>query len=176
MLYARLRRMSSTNKAKKYLAAQYEDLQITRGDGPYVFAADGRRYIDFVMGWCVGNLGWGMDTIRDKINATNHAPYVHPELLYRPWVDVAALLAELTPGELQLSYRATGGTEAVEIALQVSGVFGPQRLSLHRGQLPRQLDRDSQHWRVRRSEPPFCAALQMPQDQATAQCTGFGPG
>ena len=87
------------------------------------FAADGRQYIDFVMGWCIGNLGWGMETIRDKINATNHAPYVHPELLYRPWVDVAALLAELTPGELQLSYRATGGTEAVEIALQVAAAF-----------------------------------------------------
>ena len=41
-------------------------------------------------------------------------------LLYGPWVELAALLAELTPGKLRKSFRATGGTEAVEIALQLA--------------------------------------------------------
>src|SRR5258706_13775072 len=35
-----------------------EDLQIARSSGSFLFDARGRRYIDFVMGWCVGNFGW----------------------------------------------------------------------------------------------------------------------
>ena len=49
--------------------------------------------------------------------------YVNPSFLYRPWVDVAELLAELTPGELTRSFRAVGGTEAVEIALQIARAY-----------------------------------------------------
>jgi 4-aminobutyrate aminotransferase-like enzyme len=46
--------------------------------------------------------------------------YVHPSHLYGPRTELARQLAEITPGRLQRSYRATGGTEAVEIALQLA--------------------------------------------------------
>jgi adenosylmethionine-8-amino-7-oxononanoate aminotransferase len=45
---------------------------------------------------------------------------VYPEYLYRPWVELAQLLAEITPGKLEKTYRATGGSEAVDIALQIA--------------------------------------------------------
>ena len=32
------------------------ELQVSRAIGSYVFNARGRKYIDFVSGWCVGNL------------------------------------------------------------------------------------------------------------------------
>ena len=51
---------------------------------------------------------------------SRHPDYVLPSCLYGPWVELAALLAELTPGKLRKSFRATGGTEAVEIALQLA--------------------------------------------------------
>ena len=45
---------------------------------------------------------------------------MYPGHLYAPWVKLAELLADITPGKLQKSFRATGGTEAVDIALQAA--------------------------------------------------------
>jgi glutamate-1-semialdehyde aminotransferase len=42
------------------LATQAEPgaVEIANAAGDYVTDADGKRYIDLAMGWCVGNLGW----------------------------------------------------------------------------------------------------------------------
>jgi acetylornithine/succinyldiaminopimelate/putrescine aminotransferase len=113
--------MNVKQTTQRYLSsgAEVEDLQITRADGAYIFDARGRKYIDFVAGWCVGNLGWNVDGIKRGVRG-RRPDYVYPELLYAPWAELAKLLASIAPGELQRSYRATGGTEAVEIAMQVA--------------------------------------------------------
>ena len=41
-----------------------EDLVVGNSADSNLTDARGRRYIDFMMGWCVGNLGWGNTTIR----------------------------------------------------------------------------------------------------------------
>jgi adenosylmethionine-8-amino-7-oxononanoate aminotransferase len=97
-----------------------EDLHLVSAEGSVLFDAQGRRYVDFVMGWCVGNLGWGHQDIREAIRRSKSPAYVHPSLFYEPWVELAELLATITPGELKKSFRATGGTEAVEIAMQIA--------------------------------------------------------
>ncbi|HEU4521331.1 MAG TPA: aspartate aminotransferase family protein, partial [Thermoanaerobaculia bacterium] len=79
----------------------------------------GKRYIDFVSGWCVGNFGWSNSEITRKPRR-RRPDYVNPEYIYRPWVELAQLLAEIAPGKLEKTYRATGGSEAVDIALQVA--------------------------------------------------------
>lgn len=43
--------------------------------------------------------------------------------LYRPWLQLAETLAHLTSGKLAVSYRATGGTESVEGALQIAMAY-----------------------------------------------------
>jgi len=96
------------------------DLQITRSQGSYLYDDQGKKYIDFVAGWCVGNIGWEVKEVCDTINKFNGPTYVDPYYLYEPWVVLAKLLAEIAPGDLQVSFRATGGTEAVEIALQAA--------------------------------------------------------
>lgn len=45
---------------------------------------------------------------------------MNPAYLYASWAELAELLAKITPGKLTKSFRATGGTEAVEIALQAA--------------------------------------------------------
>jgi acetylornithine/succinyldiaminopimelate/putrescine aminotransferase len=35
------------------------ELEVSRTESSFVFDAKGKRYIDFMMGWCVGNFGWG---------------------------------------------------------------------------------------------------------------------
>lgn len=106
---------------RKYLGRESdaEDLHVTRTRGAFVYDERGRRYIDFLSGWCVGNFGWDNTAIR-KSPARRRPDYVYPEYLYRPWVELAQLLAEITPGKLEKTYRATGGSEAVEIALQIA--------------------------------------------------------
>lgn len=94
-------------------------MEITRAQGSYIYDRRGRRYLDFLTGWCVGNLGWSNAEIRRALRRPR-PPYVHPGFLYRPWAELAALLASIAPGRLRVSYRATGGTEAVEVALQIA--------------------------------------------------------
>jgi adenosylmethionine-8-amino-7-oxononanoate aminotransferase len=106
---------------RKYLGRESpaQDLQVARTKGAFVYAARGRRYIDFLSGWCVGNFGWD-NTAITKSPARRRPDYVYPEYLYQPWVELAQLLAQITPGKLEKTYRATGGSEAVDIALQLA--------------------------------------------------------
>ena len=114
--------MTLKQRDRKYIGRDSEpdDLQVTRTQGNRIFDADGKSYIDFTSGWCVGNLGWGDGEIRARLRRFNGPSYVAPSSLYRPWVDLAELLAEVTPGKLTKSFRATGGSEAVDLALQAA--------------------------------------------------------
>jgi len=96
-----------------------EDVEVVRTNGCYVYDERGRRYIDFLSGWCVGNFGWSNREIAPRPRR-RRPDYINPEYLYRPWVELAQLLAEITPGKLETTYRATGGSEAVDIALQIA--------------------------------------------------------
>ena len=51
---------------KKYFGRQGEpeDVVVGHSADSYLTDARGRKYIDFMMGWCVGNLGWGNTEIR----------------------------------------------------------------------------------------------------------------
>lgn len=96
-----------------------EEVQVARTEGCYVYDARGKRYIDFLSGWCVGNFGWGNREITKRVRRSV-PDYIHPEYMYQPWVELARLLAEITPGKLEQCFRATGGSEAVDIALQIA--------------------------------------------------------
>jgi acetylornithine/succinyldiaminopimelate/putrescine aminotransferase len=114
--------MDIKQKDKQYLGRSGEPrpLVITKTKGDYVYDDKGRRYIDFYMGWCVGNVGWDVKKINDKIKKFNGPTYISPGYFYKEWADLAEILAKITPGNLVKSFRATGGTEAVEIALQAA--------------------------------------------------------
>ena len=114
--------MDVAERDRRYLAREEpaEGVQVARSEGCLVFDHHGKKYIDFTAGWCVGNLGWGNADILAAIRGFDGPAYVHPDFLYRPWSELAEALAEITPGKLRKCYRATGGSEAVEIALQVA--------------------------------------------------------
>jgi len=100
-----------------------ENIQVVRTTNEFIYDGLGKRYIDFNSGWCVGNLGWKRKEIQSKINAAKIPDYIAPGYHYRGWVDLAELLASIAPGELQKSVRATGGTEAVEAAMQIAMLY-----------------------------------------------------
>lgn len=114
--------MNVPQKDKKYLGREGSPrpLIVAKSKGSYVFDDKGKRYIDFFMGWCVGDVGWNIPEINEEIKKFEGPTYVSPKYYYEGWANLAELLAEITPPNLVKSFRATGGTEAVEIALQAS--------------------------------------------------------
>ena len=96
------------------------ELEIEYTEGSFLFDTNGKKYIDFLMGWCVGNLGWGNENIKQTIQNYKGPDYIYPGFTYEPWLELAELLASIAPGKLQTSYRTTGGTESVETAMQIA--------------------------------------------------------
>jgi adenosylmethionine-8-amino-7-oxononanoate aminotransferase len=114
--------------ADRYLGRQ-EDVELTirRASGSYVFNSRGRKYIDFLSGWCVGNLGWNHPVVTTALHRFRGPEYVYPEHGYKPWTELARRLAAAVPGQLEKSFRATGGSEAIELALQAAMLHTKRR-------------------------------------------------
>ena len=107
--------MSALARSKN--AATFE---VVRTQDCRVLAADGRSAIDFQSGWCVGNLGWSPPEIERALCDFAGPAYVYPRHRYAPWEELAGALVEIAPPGLERCFRATGGSEAVEIALQAA--------------------------------------------------------
>jgi adenosylmethionine-8-amino-7-oxononanoate aminotransferase len=95
---------------------------ITRGDGPYIWDARGKRYLDGLAGLFVVQAGHG------RVELAQAAAKQAQELAFFPlWsyahpqaVELAERLAHLAPGDLNRVFFTTGGGEAVESAWKVA--------------------------------------------------------
>jgi 4-aminobutyrate aminotransferase-like enzyme len=115
--------MTVARSERRFLARDMpSELEIARSSGSFLVDTRGRKYVDFVMGWCVGNFGWGHGDASKAIARFKGPDYVYPGYSYRRWTELAALLASIVPGTLTKCFRATGGSEAVDIALQAAMV------------------------------------------------------
>jgi len=98
---------------------------IVRGEGPYVYDANGRRYLDGLSGLFVVQAGHGRQELADA--AAKQAA----ELAYFPlWsyahptaVELADRLADLAPGDINRVFFTTGGSEAVESAWKLARAY-----------------------------------------------------
>jgi acetylornithine/succinyldiaminopimelate/putrescine aminotransferase len=106
------------------------ELQVASADRSIVTDSRGRKYVDFVMGWCVGNFGWRPAPISKAIERFKGPDYVYPGYSYAPWTELARLLASLAPRMLTTCFRATGGSEAVDLALQAAMIHTGRRAFL----------------------------------------------
>ncbi len=102
-------------------------LEVISAKGSYIYGANGRKYVDFLGGAGVGSLGWGLHEIEDAIRNFDRPAYVYPNFHYKPWNELAEMLAEMTPGKLKKSFRMTGGSEAVEAALEMAMMYTGQK-------------------------------------------------
>jgi acetylornithine/succinyldiaminopimelate/putrescine aminotransferase len=106
------------------------ELQVAATNGSILTDSRGRQYIDFVMGWCVGNFGWRPGAIAKALERFKGPDYVYPGYSYAPWTELARLLASLAPRSLTTCFRATGGSEAVDLALQAAMIHTGRRALL----------------------------------------------
>ncbi|MEW6407627.1 MAG: aspartate aminotransferase family protein [Patescibacteria group bacterium] len=85
----------------------------------YLYDIFGARYLDFIAGWCVGNLGWKRKEIIEAVKKEAEGGfYVPPFVRWRKWEELASLLCKIAPGKLSRAFRCTGGSEAVEFAIK----------------------------------------------------------
>ena len=116
---------------RRYLAHESKpELEFSRSRGSWLIDSKGRKYVDFLMGWCVGNFGWGNAVIEKRVLAYRGPDYVYPGFSYPPWAELARLLLSVAPAGLARCFRATGGSEAVDLALQAAMIHTGRRAFL----------------------------------------------
>jgi len=97
-------------------------LAIVRGDGPWLFDADGRRYFDATSSWWVNVFGHANPKINaalaDQLQTLEHVMLAG--CTHAPAVELAERLSALTGGALGHAFYASDGASAVEIALKMS--------------------------------------------------------
>ncbi|NQW12210.1 MAG: aspartate aminotransferase family protein [Alphaproteobacteria bacterium] len=93
-----------------------------QGDGPYIVDAAGTRYLDASGGAAVSCLGHSHPRVIEAIKAQLDAiPYAHTGFFTNePMERLADYLAEKAPGDLDMVYFVSGGSEAVEAAMKMA--------------------------------------------------------
>jgi adenosylmethionine-8-amino-7-oxononanoate aminotransferase len=110
--------------------------RIVRGEGCYLFADDGRRYLDASGGAYVVNVGHGVGEIAEALaGQASRVAYVNGTAFTHDAVEeFARELAAHCPGDLDLVYPLASGSEAVEAAMKVARQYWFElgRTSKHR--------------------------------------------
>lgn len=92
-------------------------------DGSIIRDIDGKEYIDCLGGYGVFSLGHRHPRVVEAVKKQlDIMPLSSKVLFNKPMADLSALLAEITPGDLQYSFVGNSGTEAVEGALKLARI------------------------------------------------------
>ncbi|KOF14382.1 hypothetical protein AC244_27490 [Ensifer adhaerens] len=124
----------ATENARKHLLMPAEEMSklgtevrplLTHGEGVYLFDESGRRYIDGPAGmWCT-QIGYGRQEIAKAIaDQAMKLSYNSPwYTINSPSSELAARIAEKTPGDLNRIFFTTGGSTAVDTALRFTEFY-----------------------------------------------------
>ena len=103
---------------------------LSKAEGPFLWDSNNKRYIDFSSGWNTTNLGWNNpevnQAVAEQTKKNVYAPmWTADEIQSR----YAEELTNSFPQKLDAVCRATGGTEANEMALKIArAVTSRQRI------------------------------------------------
>ena len=101
---------------------------ITSGNGIHVTDAEGREWIDVNGGYMCVNIGYGRTELADAMREQMSKLIYFPQgSTTEPLVNLAAKLAEITPGNLTRSWPVTGGSEANETAIKLARAYHRRR-------------------------------------------------
>ena len=98
-----------------------EPLELVRGEGPWLFAADGRRYLDAYNNVAV--VGHAHPAVTQAVSRqfgtlNTHSRYLHPAV-----VELAERLLATVPDELDTCLFTTSGTEANDLAWRLATAY-----------------------------------------------------
>ncbi|HXE09834.1 MAG TPA: aspartate aminotransferase family protein [Verrucomicrobiae bacterium] len=109
----------------KYVLPSYQrfSIVIAKGEGSYIYDQDGKKYLDFLAGWGVSNLGHRpkpvVKAIEKQLQELIHAPNV---FYFEPQGRLARMLIENSiPGKV---FFSNSGAEANEAAIKFAKLYG----------------------------------------------------
>lgn len=110
---------------------------LVEGQGCIVKDIDGKEYIDGLAGLWLVNVGHGRKEIAEAMasQAGTLAYASSSQATTVPAIQLATLLAEITPGDLSTVFFCSGGSEAVESAIKIAKQYhyfagSPKRLKI----------------------------------------------
>src|ERR1051325_1025181 len=116
----------TVRKHKEFLfpavATYYEEpLALVRGEGMYVWADQGNRYLDCFGGVLTVSVGHANPKVNEAI-IEQVKTIQHTSTLYanKPQSDLAEKLYQITPGRLKKSFFSSSGTEADDTAIMAA--------------------------------------------------------
>lgn len=84
----------------------------------------GRKYIDWLGGFGMMDLGWCHPEVVEAVIAqVRRSPMPSQELIDPLRGVLAKLMAEITPGDLKYSWFAASGTEAIEASIKIAKLY-----------------------------------------------------
>jgi adenosylmethionine-8-amino-7-oxononanoate aminotransferase len=121
-----MRQDGSSSQASRGAAVLYRDLKkayptIVRGEGIYLHARDGRRYLDAAGGAAVVTIGHGVGEVaRAMAEQAGRVAYTYiAQFSNEPLERLAERLTDLAPPGISKAYFVSGGSEAAETALKL---------------------------------------------------------
>lgn len=98
-------------------------LQVERAEGPFIYTAEGKQYVDFISGIAVSSLGHRhpavVEAVKRQVDRHMHV-MVYGEFIQEPQSEYAELLTSQLPDKLDRVYFVNSGTEANEGALKLA--------------------------------------------------------
>lgn len=95
--------------------------QISHSKDCYLYAEDGRAYLDACAGVHVVSIGHGVPEIAEVMQEqANKVCFTYARFLTQPQIDLADTIAAMTPGDINRVFFVSGGSESTEAALKIA--------------------------------------------------------
>ncbi len=98
-----------------------DPIPVARAKGAYFYTPEGKRYLDFNSQLMCVNIGHGDERVIRAIQAQAETlAYANPFMATEPRARLAAKLAEIAPGDIDVFFFTNGGAEANENAIRIA--------------------------------------------------------
>jgi 4-aminobutyrate aminotransferase len=114
--------MKDPKESLSPILSHYTHIEVDRGEGPYLYTTDGRRYLDFTTGIGVTNTGHCHPQVVAAAQA-QVAKLIHGQaniVYHKPALALIQGLQQILPPHLDGFFFANSGAEAIEAALKLS--------------------------------------------------------
>ncbi len=104
--------------------SQVDPIPMVRAKGVHFWDADGKRYIDMNSQLMCVNIGHGDKRVVEAIKAqAEELAYAGPGMATRVRAEIGPMMAEITPGDLDMFFFTLGGSEANENAIKMARAY-----------------------------------------------------
>ena len=99
-------------------------IPVIRAEGVYFWDADNKRYLDFNSMVMCTNIGHGNQRVIGAIvDQARQLPFAGPPMATKPRAQLGKMLADITPGNLNLFLFTLGGADANENAIKLARAY-----------------------------------------------------